>query len=755
MSTPGLIIDFNSGTDGATLATGGGITAVNGTNTYTAAHTIHGALAITGTGTSAAPTFTVARPASFTDANKSWTLSLYVVPVTVPGGAIQLCSLQNSANSVIAIARVHSNGHFDIQVGASAAATTTLSWAANTTYRLDITYNGTGNTVSVAVFAGSNSEGTVANETITATGTTQTGGFDHWVLSPARATTAGAQSYLDTLRFYDGVVTPDPFNPPVGDSTAPTVPTGVTASANSSTSATVAWTASTDNVAVTSYRLRRGGVDLTGATAVTGTSYTDNTLSPLTGYSYTVSAVDAAGNRSAESSAATVTTPGTIGSLVHSWVGAPTSSGFTVAAKFTGATSIRMAVSTSSSMTSPVLATAVTPDTDGYCKSVITGLAANTQYYYQFQDTPSGGTATAIGSVRKAMTLPTVGSQASFNFALSSCITTNATDSSGFDSIVAWNPSFHVFMGDFHYKGLTATDDLTHINGYADQIAGSTNLGSLIANVPMMYCTSDHEAGADNGDSNNAWTQANINAYKRVVPHLPLVDTRTPTAGRYQSWVVGRVRFIMVDIRNTDRTPGATTDSSAKTMLGATQKAWLKSQLLLSEPVKVIISDVAWMGAPDIVAAPDKWWSYATERQEIADYITSHGVKVVFMHGDTHSLATATPAKNTTGAFPVYCGSPLHNTGGGRNLTTFSQYWNNSGGNVRGYGRVTVTDTGTAISFNYVGWDAVAATSRITQTDTFAVAAAKFKTGLVAPSAIYAGTSGVARIYGGTTQVWP
>jgi chitodextrinase len=96
------------------------------------------------------------------------------------------------------------------------------------------------------------------------------------------------------------------------DTTAPTVPTGVTATADSSSQVTVSWTASTDAVGVTSYRLRQGGVDVTGATAVAGTSFAVTGLSPSTLYSFTVSAVDAAGNRSAESSAATATTPAAV-----------------------------------------------------------------------------------------------------------------------------------------------------------------------------------------------------------------------------------------------------------------------------------------------------------------------------------------------------------------------------------------------------------------------------------------------------------
>lgn len=96
---------------------------------------------------------------------------------------------------------------------------------------------------------------------------------------------------------------------PVSDTTAPSVPTSVTATANSATQVTVGWSASTDAVGVASYRVRRNGADLPGATAVTGTSFVDTTTVGSTSYSYTVSAVDAAGNRSAESTAATVVTP--------------------------------------------------------------------------------------------------------------------------------------------------------------------------------------------------------------------------------------------------------------------------------------------------------------------------------------------------------------------------------------------------------------------------------------------------------------
>jgi chitodextrinase len=99
-----------------------------------------------------------------------------------------------------------------------------------------------------------------------------------------------------------------------GDTTPPTVPSAVTATANSATQITVAWTASTDAVGVASYRVIRNGT--TVATAVAGSPFVDTTVLPSTAYAYTVSAVDAANNRSAESSTASATTPaGVVGTV--------------------------------------------------------------------------------------------------------------------------------------------------------------------------------------------------------------------------------------------------------------------------------------------------------------------------------------------------------------------------------------------------------------------------------------------------------
>jgi chitodextrinase len=93
--------------------------------------------------------------------------------------------------------------------------------------------------------------------------------------------------------------------PAGADTQAPSTPAALSATAASSSQINLSWTASTDNVGVTGYRVYRAGVQVGTPTA---TSFSDTGLTASTAYSYTVKAVDAAGNLSAASNTATATT---------------------------------------------------------------------------------------------------------------------------------------------------------------------------------------------------------------------------------------------------------------------------------------------------------------------------------------------------------------------------------------------------------------------------------------------------------------
>jgi hypothetical protein len=92
------------------------------------------------------------------------------------------------------------------------------------------------------------------------------------------------------------------------DTQAPSVPADLAVSVISSTQINLSWSASSDNTAVTGYRIYRNGDDIFTSNS---TTYQSTGLIAKTSYSYAVAAYDAAGNVSDRSSSVTVSTPAT------------------------------------------------------------------------------------------------------------------------------------------------------------------------------------------------------------------------------------------------------------------------------------------------------------------------------------------------------------------------------------------------------------------------------------------------------------
>jgi hypothetical protein len=109
---------------------------------------------------------------------------------------------------------------------------------------------------------------------------------------------------------------------PAADTQPPSTPTNLTATAASQSQINLSWTASTDNTAVTGYKIYRNG---TQVALTAGTSYSDIGLTAATTYTYTVAAYDAAGNTSTQSTAVSATTQGTVAQPTRIEVGNTTS----------------------------------------------------------------------------------------------------------------------------------------------------------------------------------------------------------------------------------------------------------------------------------------------------------------------------------------------------------------------------------------------------------------------------------------------
>ncbi|MGH0947896.1 lytic polysaccharide monooxygenase [Bacillus mycoides] len=109
----------------------------------------------------------------------------------------------------------------------------------------------------------------------------------------------------DTVNAFYNVIDVNLINDVKPDTEAPSIPNGIQAQKVTANSIELTWNTSTDNVGVKGYQIFRNGEMID---TVLGTHFIDKKLQPSTEYSYTVKAIDAAGNVSKESTAFTAKT---------------------------------------------------------------------------------------------------------------------------------------------------------------------------------------------------------------------------------------------------------------------------------------------------------------------------------------------------------------------------------------------------------------------------------------------------------------
>ncbi|MCU5684967.1 lytic polysaccharide monooxygenase [Bacillus wiedmannii] len=109
----------------------------------------------------------------------------------------------------------------------------------------------------------------------------------------------------DTVNAFYNVIDVNLINDVKPDTEAPSIPNGLQAQKVTANSIELTWNASTDNVGVKGYQVFRNGEMID---TVPGTHFINKQLQPSMEYTYTVKAIDTAGNVSKESEALTVKT---------------------------------------------------------------------------------------------------------------------------------------------------------------------------------------------------------------------------------------------------------------------------------------------------------------------------------------------------------------------------------------------------------------------------------------------------------------
>ncbi|MEM9998054.1 MAG: alkaline phosphatase D family protein, partial [Bacteroidota bacterium] len=250
------------------------------------------------------------------------------------------------------------------------------------------------------------------------------------------------------------------------------------------------------------------------------------------------------------------------------WSGGVTPTSATVVARLRRAEdSVRVVFSRTPRFEIAVASAWQQPDdaTDPTVRLEVRGLAPNMPYFYAVE-TP-GLRDTAFGRLRT----PPRGAH-SFTFAAAACADTGSR-SSVFDSIRTRGPDFFFHLGDAHYENISVNSVGVFGDAY-DAILTSPTQSLLYQSTPVAYTWDDHDFGPNDSDRTSPSRSASRIAYQRYVPHYPLADQDPAPEDRaiYQTFVRGRVRFVVTDLRS-ERDPHSI-PLARRSMLGPEQKAW-------------------------------------------------------------------------------------------------------------------------------------------------------------------------------------
>jgi hypothetical protein len=323
------------------------------------------------------------------------------------------------------------------------------------------------------------------------------------------------------------------------------------------------------------------------------------------------------------------------------WVGALTDSSVTVVAQLTcAADDVRLAADDGTTIT---YSSAVSLVHGEAARFVLTGLSPDAEHTYHLEcdeeevDGPSG----------RFRTLPA--GNASFKVAFAGDAVTSS-NAAVFSTIRSADPLLFLHLGDAHYHNYTTNDQLQFHTAF-NEILAQPRQALLYREVPTVYVWDDHDFGNNNCDSSSPTKPAAAAVYRLRVPHYPLPDATSV----YQTFDVGRVRFIVTDQRSAANT-GSATDNASKTMLGSAQKAWFKDLLSNSAGKLIVWVCPRWFGQPK-TSGSDSWGGFSTERAELVSHIHANCPgRVVVVSADLHALGID---DGTNHDFLVGGGEPL------------------------------------------------------------------------------------------------
>ncbi len=355
--------------------------------------------------------------------------------------------------------------------------------------------------------------------------------------------------------------------------------------------------------------------------------------------------------------------------------GDATDTAFIAWTRTTGPGSVTLEVATDDGFSTIVeTQTGLTPSVagDNTVKTEVTGLTAATQYFYRFSQ---GADVSRVGRI---LTAPTAASTAPVRFVWTGDANAFFKPYTVLDTILGDAPDLFLYIGDTIYgddprsgTGVATVRADYHVKYKENR--DDASLRNVLASAGTVAIWDDHEVtndfyGTDPSPALQAQMTAGNAAFR---DYAPIRDNTGDPMQLYRNFQWGQAaEFFLIDDRQYRDSQAYVTEPAclsagvpttlpagacvteinnpARTYLGATQKAWLKTELLNSTAKFKFV-----MNGPLITTLLflpyDRWEGYAAERQEIIDYIKLNNIKnVIFLSTDIHALIINDQVGNAT-----------------------------------------------------------------------------------------------------------
>ena len=296
----------------------------------------------------------------------------------------------------------------------------------------------------------------------------------------------------------------------------------------------------------------------------------------------------------------------------------------------------------------------------------VSGLNPNTFYFYRFE---TNGKKSPVGRTK---TLP-VGNVDNMRFAVVSCANLESGYFNAYKAINERNDADAIIMlGDYIYeyeegyydpnsnvpRDLEPSNEIISLADYRMRYSSyhlDRSLQRLHQNYPWICVWDDHEFandaykdGAQNHNANEGnWYQRKEYAKKAYFEWLPIRPSDSKLMHIYRKFDFGNLfSLLMVDTRIHGReeqlgVSNAQTNDTNRTLLGADQFQWLKTELLNSNCKwkalgnQVVMAEVTIFGVP---FNSDAWDGYPAQRNKLFDFIINNNLdNFCVLTGDIHT----------------------------------------------------------------------------------------------------------------------